>query len=78
MEWLDINKKKPQCNMREGSIGVEVFVEHEDFETAFYGRRYGGLPCFYKRGEKLAGITKWAPLDGPENDIDPTEFVENE
>jgi hypothetical protein len=63
MEWLDTNKKKPQCNMRDGSIGVEVFVKPFKDETAFYGRRLGGKPCFYKYGEVITGVTKWAPLN---------------
>jgi len=65
---FDVNKKKPECNMREGSVGVEVFVKPYSEETAFYGRRLGGKPCFYKYGEKLTGITSWWPLDKPELD----------
>jgi len=63
---FDINKKKPECNMREGSLGVEVFVKPFHEETAFYGRRLGGKPCFYKYGEKLTGITHWEYLEQDE------------
>ena len=61
---FDINKKKPECNMREGSDGIEVFVKPYSEETAFYGKKYSRLPCFYKHGEKLTGITHWEYLGG--------------
>lgn len=74
MEWLNANKKKPECNMREFSNGVEVFVRPYDEETAMYGRKLGGMPCFYKHGEKLTGITGWAHLSSA-SDEDDGEFL---
>lgn len=74
MEWLRTNKVKPQCNMREYSNGVEVFVRPYDEETAFYGRRLGGAPCFYKYGEKLLDVKEWAPLTS-NYDEDDGEFL---
>ena len=68
MQWLNIVKKKPECNMRIGSNGVEVFVSPYSEDTAFYGLKYSTKPQFYKHGEIITGITKWAPLDGPEAD----------
>lgn len=70
MQYIDINKHKPQCNMREFSTGVEVFVKPYGEETAYYGRRLGGLPCFYKYNKKLTGITHFAPLKSALDDND--------
>lgn len=54
----------PDCNPAPDSLGVQVRIRPaiEGDSRAFYGRRLGGEPCFYRYGAPLVGVKAWAPL----------------
>jgi len=63
--WISVEDRLPECDMRDGSIGIEVLVYppvERGEQTAFYGRRVSTEPGFYKYGAEIGNITHWMPL----------------
>ena len=65
--WISVTDRLPECDQREGSFGVEVFIwpPHESESTAFFGKRYQDESGFYKYGTILTGITHWSEVRLP-------------
>lgn len=68
-EWISVDDRLPKCSMRVESFGVEVLVyppTREGDRTAFYGRRVGHIPCFYRYGSPITPQPNyWMPLPAP-------------
>jgi len=70
-EWISVEDRLPECNLKPNSFGVQVII-NPPFEedgcspvyTAFYGCRVTDNPSFYIFG-RLIDVTEWQPLPSP-------------
>jgi hypothetical protein len=62
--WRSIAEVPPH-NPRKDSLGTEYLIwpaTDGGDRTAFFGRRLGGMPCWYRYGAPVHGVTHWQPL----------------
>lgn len=73
--WVSVEERLPECDMKAGSLGVEVIVypkPEKGESTAFFGCRLTNEPDFYKYGSRVGGVTHWMPLP-PAPVVTPTQ-----
>ncbi|MBR8123268.1 DUF551 domain-containing protein [Burkholderia multivorans] len=67
--WISVDERLPKFDRKAGSFGTEVLIwppMESGERTAFFGRRVGTKPSFYRYGAPVYGVTHWMPLpDAP-------------
>ena len=77
-EWIKVEDRLPECNLKKDSFGVSVLVWPHNFDeigkstveypVAYFGCRITKKPSFYLHGLTLHHISHWMPLPEPPKD----------